>query len=75
MVTRIQILDEAVYISHGITCLGKGMHPIILSLAMGKIVEQTGLFSLGMPTDLGKGKLTPIKLRLEIALVLHPPRT
>ena len=33
------------------------MNPTILSLAMGKIVEKTELFSLGMATSLGKGKL------------------
>ena len=36
MVTRVQILDEADGISHGINILGKGMNPIILPPAMGK---------------------------------------
>ena len=34
--TRIQILDEADYISHSTNTLGKGMNPIILPPAMGK---------------------------------------
>ena len=34
--TRVQILDEAVCISHSDNALGKGMHPTILLLAMGK---------------------------------------
>ena len=33
------------------------MNPIILPLAMGKIVEQTRFFSLGGTTSLGEGKL------------------
>ena len=36
MVTRIQILDQAVCISHSANILGKGMHPTILPLALGK---------------------------------------
>ena len=35
----------------------KGMNPIILLPAMGKIVEQTRFFSLGYATSLGEGKL------------------
>ena len=34
----------------------KGMHLNILPLAMGKIVDETGLFSLDMTTGLGEGK-------------------
>ena len=33
---RVQILDEADCISHGINTLKKDMNPIILPLAMGK---------------------------------------
>ena len=36
MVTQVQILDEANYISHSTNTLGKGMNPIILPPAMGK---------------------------------------
>ena len=56
--TRRQILDETDCISHSINTLGKGMNPIILPSAMGKIVGQTGFFSLGEATSLGKGKLS-----------------
>ena len=55
-VTRVQILDETDYISHSTNTLGKGMNPIILPPAMGKIVEQTMFFSLGESTGLGEGK-------------------
>ena len=57
MATRVQILDKAIGISHSINTLEKGMNPTILSSSMGKIVKQTGLFSLGMRTSLGEGKL------------------
>ena len=46
-VTGVQILDEADYISHSTNTLGKGMNPILLPPAMGKIEKQTGFFSLG----------------------------
>ena len=52
-VTQVQILDEAVWISHCANTFGKGMHTHILPHAMGK---QTGLFNLGMETNLAKGK-------------------
>ena len=57
MVTRSQILDEAVCISHDANTLGKGMHLTILLPGMGKIVRQTGLFSLGMATSFGERKI------------------
>ena len=56
-VTRVKILDKTDCISHSINTLGKGMNPIILPPAMGKIVEQTGFFSLSEATSLGEGKL------------------
>ena len=52
--TLVQILDETDCISH---TLGKGMNPIILPPAMGKIVGQTMFFSVGEATSLGEGKL------------------
>ena len=36
LVTRAQILDKAVYISHSANTFGKNMHAIILPLTMGK---------------------------------------
>ena len=54
---RVQILDETDCISHCTHTLGKGMNPIILPPAMGKIVGQTRFFSLGEATSLGEGKL------------------
>ena len=55
--TRVQILDETDCISHSTNTLGKGMNPIILPSAMGKISGQTRFFSLGEVTNLGEGKL------------------
>ena len=36
MATQVQILDEAVCISHSVNILGKGINPIILPTAMDK---------------------------------------
>ena len=55
--TRVQILDEIDCISHSTNTLGKGMNPIILPPAMGKIVGQTRFFCRGEATSLGEGKL------------------
>ena len=55
--TRVQILDETDCISHYTNTLGKGMNPIILPPAMGKIVGQTRFFSRSDATCLGEGKL------------------
>ena len=46
-VTQVQILEKTVCISHDTNTLRKGMNPIILPPVMGKIVGQTGFFSLG----------------------------
>ncbi len=69
-VTRLQILDETDFISHSTNTFGKSMNPIILPPAMGKIIGQTRLFSLGEATSLGEFK--PVKLRLKIDLVSYP---
>ena len=45
-VTRVQTLDEAVYISNNTKTLRKGMHPAM-----------TELFNRGMVTSLGEGIL------------------
>ena len=55
-VTRVQIQDEAVCISHSANALGKSMNPTILPLAMGEI-GQTKLFNLGMATGIRERKL------------------
>ena len=56
MVNQVQILDKAICIWHSTNTLGKGINPTILYPAVSKI-GQTGIFSLGMTTSLGKGKL------------------
>ena len=55
--TRVHILAETDCISHSTNTLGKGINPIILPPAMGKIVGQTRFFSLSKATSLGEGKL------------------
>ena len=55
--TQFQILGKTDWISHSTNTLGKGMNPIILPPAMGKIVGQTSFFSLGEATSLGEQKL------------------
>ena len=37
--------------------LAKGLNPTILLSAINKIVMQNGLFTFGIATDLGEGKL------------------
>ena len=54
--TQVQTLSQAISISHSTNTVEKGMNSNILPPAMGKIVEQTGLFNLGMATSL-EGKL------------------
>ena len=51
--TRVQILDESVYISKNTINFGKGMNPTSVPPAAGKIVGQTGFFNLVMATGLG----------------------
>ena len=50
-------ISEKICISNSTNTLGKGMNPIILPPAMGKIVGQTRFFSPGEATSLGEGKL------------------
>ena len=57
IVTLVQTLDEAICISHSTNTLWKSMNQAILLPAMGEIVGKTGLFSLGMATDLGEREL------------------
>ena len=67
MVTQVQILDEAVYISHSAKTLTNCMNPSILSLTI-EIVGQNGLFNLCITTGLEEGKLEfkPVKLHTKI---------
>ena len=51
--TGVQILDEAVCISHRTNTFRKGVHPTILPPVMGRL----GFLTLGMATDQGEGKL------------------
>ena len=55
MATHFQILDEAVCISHISNTNGEWIQ--LFSPAMGEMVGQTEIFSLGMLTSLGEGKL------------------
>ena len=67
-VTQVQILDEAVCISHNANTLGRYESNY---LAIREIARQTGLFSLDMATSLGEGKLW-IQFCLKIDHVSHP---
>ena len=51
-VTWVQILDKAIWISHGAKTFGKDMNSIILPTALIKIVGQTELFNLSIATGL-----------------------
>ena len=62
LATRVLILDETVCILHSANTLGKGMNPIILSPAMGKIVGQLELFKLSMVTIRGEEKTLNLNL-------------
>ena len=64
----VQILDEAVCISLQVNSFRKGRNTPVPSLAMGKIVAQTGFFSLGKKNFKFKLDL----LHLKIDLVSHP---
>ena len=57
MMNRVQIPDKVVCISHSANTLWKGMNPVILPPAMGKIEVQTGFFNLGMTIDLEEEKI------------------
>ena len=57
LATQVRIQDEAVCISHSVNTFEKAVNPTILPPAMSKIVGQIGLFSLGMVTGAGEGKL------------------
>ena len=54
---RVQVMDKTDCISHSANILKKDIHPTILPLTMGKIVGQTGLFSLDIAAGLGEVKL------------------
>ena len=56
-VTRVQALDEPVWILYSANTFGKGMNLTIFPPAMGKIVGQTRIFNLDMATYQGGGKL------------------
>ena len=57
IVVREFVLQSRYYVHFRANTLGKGMNPLILPPAMGKIVGRTRFFSLGEATSLGEGKL------------------
>ena len=82
---RVQVPDEVVCVSLCANARMKGMNPSVLSpppQLVGKelkkeIKRQTGFFSLGEATSLGKRKTMnskPTLLRRKIDLVPHPAR-
>ena len=54
--TRVQDLNEAVYISHGVSTLRKGMNLTFLPPAMSQRAKETGFFNLCLATG-QEGKL------------------
>ena len=55
---RVEILDEALWVSYSTNILKKGMNPTILPTSnYSDIVGQTRLSNFGMTTNQGKGKL------------------
>ena len=57
IVVREFVLQSRYYVHFRANTIGKGMNPLILPPAMGKIVGRTRFFSLGEATSLGEGKL------------------
>ena len=66
---RVQILDEAVCISHIANTLGEKYESNYSLSSYGSIVGQTGLFNLGIAISLRGGKLLK-----KTRLVSHPFR-
>ena len=56
-VPRAQIPDGAICFSLRASVLGKGTNPFVLSLAISKIIRQTGFFNLNKITIRSEGKL------------------
>ena len=56
-VTRVQIMDEAVCISHSANTFGKGMNPTILSSAIGKYKGSSLVWQLVLEKKNSKFKL------------------
>ena len=54
MVTKVQILNKAICISHSANTLGKGMNATILLLVIG---EQSEFFNHGIAMAIREGKL------------------
>ena len=55
--TRVQIINEAVFSSNNANTFWKSMHLTISAHAIDKIVVQTGLYHLAMATGHGERKL------------------
>ena len=67
--SQVQILDEAYSISYSTNTMRKGMNPIILPPAMGKLGS---LALVSQPVrEKENFEYKPVKLRLKIDLVLH----
>ena len=63
--TRVQILDEAVCISHSANNLGKSLNPIILPPAVDKLLGRLGSLTLvGWPVlEKENSEFKPLKFR------------
>ena len=75
MVTRVQILTEAVCISHSANTSGERYESNYSLSTYVQIVGQIELFNFDMATCLKENsELKPVKLSLKSDLVLHPAR-
>ena len=63
--TRVQNLDEAVYISHSTNTLRTGMNPIILRVGSFGLVRQ-------LVEEKENSECKPVKLHLKTDIVSHP---
>ena len=71
--TLLQILNEAVCISHRINTLAKGMNPTIHHLAIGNETDRlSSVRQLFLEKE--NSEFKPVVLRLKTDLVSHPAR-
>ena len=73
LVTQVQILDEAVWISHSANTLGKGMNltifPSAMSIKQGRLSFLTFVWQLVYEKE--NSEFEPVKLHLKTDLVSH----
>ena len=73
-VTRVQVLDQAVCISHSTKILGKSIHPSILLPAIGKQWDRMGFSNHGIATSLvdETSEFKPVKTPPKKDIISYP---